>query len=73
MATVEKMAIRLLYSTIITGVLPGLALFFLPNLMRFFPSFVREVSFDKKNDWIYRLGGIIIIVISIAFLIYHNA
>lgn len=66
------MAIRLLYSTLITGVLPGLGLMLIPNLMRVFPSFGSQVSYNKKNDWIYRSSGAIIILTSIIFLIYHN-
>jgi len=66
------MVLRLLNFVIISGVLPGLALIFFPKLVHHYLSFDSEIPYNKKDAWKYRLGGFIIILISIAFLIFHN-
>lgn len=66
------MAVRLLDFVIISGILPGLALILFPKLVHRYLSFDSEIPYNKKNAWKYRLGGAIIILISIAFLIFHN-
>ena len=66
------MTLRLLDFVIISGILPGLALIFFPKLVHNYLTFDSEIPYNEKNAWKYRLGGFIIIIISIAFLIFHN-
>jgi membrane protein YqaA with SNARE-associated domain len=58
---------------IIGGGFVGLMGIFFPEFLYKFANFASEKQYDKKKDaWKYRLGGFVIVVLSVAFTIYDT-
>ena len=57
---------------IISGGVIGLIGIFFPEFLYKFANPTSEIPYNKKNAWKYRLGGLIIVLIGIAFYVYDN-
>ena len=57
---------------IIGGGFVGLIGIFFPEFLYKFANPVSETPHNEKDAWKYRLGGLIIVLIGIAFYIYDN-
>jgi len=57
---------------IIGGGFVGLIGIFFPEFLYKFANPVSETPYNEKDAWKYRLGGLIIVLIGIAFYIYDN-
>mgnify|MGYP001571366608 CR=1 FL=1 len=54
----------------ISGIVAGLFSLRFPKEMHYYLTFDSEIPFDKKKVWQYRVGGILLILMSIGFLIF---
>jgi len=72
-ARVGKMVLSILDVGIIGGGFIGIAGIFFPEFLYKYANFASEVPYDKKKHALkYRLGGLALVIMSIAFYIHSN-
>ena len=65
------MAVHPIAFIVIIGLIPGLISLLFPKLIHKFVRYPAESPLTKKEEWRYRIGGIILILVSIVLLIYQ--